>query len=372
MPDVSQILFLLFLLWVGLAISVGFHANGHNRSTLFWSGLTLITGVLGIIIYLLFITSRGTEDPEDGMKTSREFGYVFAAVGGAVLALVSVRAFIQGLNVMTLPPITDLGRRISPLAPTFPLLTLMAIIGGLVAGVLLYHRGGTNRFLTVFGYTPAVLLGFVTFPFLISLVGEVEGLFYGGYRMALVPVALVFPAILFAEGWRIVLYKIPFAGSWTEQSDPISVSVDSRRRRTFLGLAGVTTLSIGGYGLLGDNPHRKEQIKENKTIVPDGFELSDLSYGYFEEDDEYRVTGTVTTTGDVNYRDARVSVEWYVGTGVGQGTTGQPLDFGVVGKEPAQIQIISDGEGTIHRFEPSEIERFELEIIEGQIPPVGA
>ena len=368
MPNVSQILFLIVLLWVCLAISIGFHANGHNRSTLFWSGLTLITGVFGVMIYLLFITSHGTEDPENGVKTSREFGYVFAAVGGAVIAFVSARVLIQGLSVMTLPPITDLGSRTSPLASMFIPLTLLTVISGIVAGILLYHRGGINRFLTVSVYTPAVLLGFVTTPFLISVVGEVEGIFYGGYRMALAPVALILPAILFAEAWRIVLYKMPFIGSWAEQSDRTTFSVDGRSRRKFLSLAGATTVSFVGYGLLGENPHREEQIQENKLIVPDGFELSDLSYGYFEEDDEYRVTGTVTTTKTVYA--AGSTIEWYVGTGVGLGSTSRSLDLGFNGGEPAQLRAVVDTEEDLFSFEPSEIERFELEVYEGRYPPI--
>lgn len=356
-----QLLLIIFLLWVVLAISVGFHANGHNRSTLFWSALTLITGIFGVIIYLLFITSRGTKDPEEGIETSKEFGYLLTAVGGAGVAFVSAQTFVLGISVMTLPPITNLGSRVSPLASTFPLFTSMVTIGGLIGGVLLYHRDGSNRFLVVLSYAPAVLLGLVAFPSLISLVGEIEGLFYGGYRMILAPIPLLIPAALFAEGWRVAIYKIPVVKSWTKQSDQDSPFVDGYKRRKILGFASITTLSFVGYGLFGKNPHREGEIQENKVIVSDGFDLSDLSYGYFKEDNEYRVTGIVTSTNETLFATARI--EWFVGTGVGLGTTRTTLDFGFSGNEPAQLQVVVDSEG-MFSFEPSEIERFELEIHE--------
>ncbi len=357
----STLLLLGALLWVGLAIAVGFHANGHNRSTLFWSVLTLVFGIFGVMVYLLFITSKGTKTPETGIDTSTEFAYVFTAVGGAVAAAVPAYAFTAGVRILTLPPITAPGYRTSPLDPIFPFLITIATLGGLVAGPLLFHDGGTERFLAGVSNAPPVLLGLVGFPFLVSVVGEAEGLFYGGYRTALAPVVLLLVAALSAEGWRAVRGRIPVVETLADGDDRESPRQYRRSRRAFLGVAGVATAGVLGYGALGENPHREEAIRDNEVTVPDGYELSDLSHGYFQNDDEYRVTGTVTTTKEVTY--ARADVDWYVGTGVSYGSTSSSLDFGFFGGEEAELEAVVESDSSFS-FEPSEIERFELEIHE--------
>ncbi|MDB2242109.1 hypothetical protein [Halorubrum ezzemoulense] len=355
----SQLLLLTFLIWTVLAVVVGFHANGHNRSTLFWSGLTLITGIFGVIIYLLFITSKGTERPEEGIETSTEFAYLFVAVGGAIAAILVAQVMVQSLRVLTLPPVTNLGRRVSPLEPLFPLIIGSAALGGLIGGVMLYQQGGTRRFMYVLSYVPTVMVGLLTYPVLISLIGEPEGLFYGGYRAILTPLAVFLPTMVFILGWQVVLDKIPVISTWIEKPEPGLPSVDQHKRRQILGLAGIATTSLLGYGIFGENPHRKEQVKDNKIIVPEEFEVEDLSHGYFENVDEYRVTATVTTS--ENLVVAEAEVEWFTGRGVGLGSSHVPLDFGFQGNEPAQLEAVVDGEGPFS-FEPSEVERFELEI----------
>lgn len=355
----SQLLLLTLLIWTALAVAVGFHANGHNRSTLFWSGLTLITGILGVIIYLLFITSRGTESPEEGIKTSTEFGYLFSAVGGAIAAILVAQTFVHSLRVLTLPPVTNLGRRVSPLEPLFPLIIGVIAVSGLVGGITLYQQGRATQFMYVLSYTPAIMVGLFTYPLLVSVIGEPEGLFYGGYRMILTPVAVLLPTALSIEGWRIVHQRIPIVRSWSEKPEWNSPSVSRERRRQMLSFAGVATTSLLGYGVFGENPHRQEEIKDNKLIVPEGFEIEDLSHGYFEDVDEYRVTATVTTSEDLLFAEAEV--EWFTGRGIGLGSTYVTLDFGFQGDKPAQLEAVVDDDSSFS-FEPSEVERFELEI----------
>ena len=355
----SQLLLLTLLIWTALAVAVGFHANGHNRSTLFWSGLTLITGILGVVIYLLFITSRGTESPEEGIKTSTEFGYLFSAVGGTIAAILVAQTFVQSLRVLTLPPITNLGRRVSPLEPLFPVITGIISLGGLIAGIILYQQGRTSRFMYVLSYTPAIIVGLLTYPLLISLIGEPEGLFYGGYRVILTPIAVIFPTALSIEGWRIIHHRIPVIRSWSEKRERNSPSVGRDKRRRVLSFAGIATTSLLGYGVFGENPHRQEEIKDNELIVPEGFEIEDLSHGYFEEMDEYRVTATVTTSENLLFAEAEI--EWFTGRGIGLGSTYVTLDFGFQGNKPAQLEAVVDGDSSFS-FEPSEVERFELEI----------
>jgi len=356
---VSQLLLLTLLIWTALAVAVGFHANGHNRSTLFWSGLTLITGILGVIIYLLFITSRGTESPENGINTSTEFGYLFAAVGGTIASIVVAQAFVQSVRVLTLPPVTNLGRRVSPLEPLFPLIFGITALSGLVVGIILYRQGRATRFAYVLSYTPAVFVSLLAYPALISLIGEPEGLFYGGYRMILTPVAVLLPTPAFIEGWRIVHHRIPVIGSWSENREQDSPPVGGNRRRQILSFAGIATASLLGYGVFGENPHRTEEIKDNKVIVPEGFTVEDLSHGYVENVDEYHVTATVTTSENLAFAEAEV--EWFTGRGIGFGSTYATLEFGFRGNKPAQLEAVVDGDSSFG-FEPSEVERFELEI----------
>lgn len=61
------------LLWFTLAVAVGFHAKGHNRSGIIWFLAVGISGVFGIIFYLLAITSAGSEKPTDGTTFDDRF-----------------------------------------------------------------------------------------------------------------------------------------------------------------------------------------------------------------------------------------------------------------------------------------------------------
>jgi hypothetical protein len=72
------------------------------------------------------------------------------------------------------------------------------------------------------------------------------------------------------------------------------------------------------------------------------------------------VSGTVTPTEEEAAR-AEVRVDWFIGRGIGFGSTSSYLDFGFSGNEPDRFEMIV-GTDTSFSFEPSEIERFELEV----------
>ncbi|MFD1569571.1 hypothetical protein [Halorubrum laminariae] len=194
---------------------------------------------------------------------------------------------------------------------------------------------------------------------IVSLVGEPEGLFYGGYRTIFAPIAVALPVVLSVESWRVAHHKIPVVRSWGEQDENDLLSTNGQTRRRVLGFAGVATTSFIGYGAFGENPHREEEIQDNEVIVPDGFEIKNLSHGYFEDENEYRVTATVTTEKDIYLAEAEI--EWFVGRGTGIGSTYASLDFGYIGNEPAQLRAKVSDDNTF-RVEPAEIERFELEV----------
>jgi len=62
---IESLIVIALLLWVFLAIFVAGHAKGHNRSGVFWFLMTLVTGIFGIVIYLLIITSETDNQVED-------------------------------------------------------------------------------------------------------------------------------------------------------------------------------------------------------------------------------------------------------------------------------------------------------------------
>jgi len=74
----SAFLTFVVFLWLVLAIAVAFHAKGQDRSGLVWFVVVLISGIFGVIIYLLAITSGGSstqniEHLPDSGPTARTF-----------------------------------------------------------------------------------------------------------------------------------------------------------------------------------------------------------------------------------------------------------------------------------------------------------
>jgi hypothetical protein len=91
---IGNILIVIALLWLALAVGVGFHAKGHNRSGIIWFFVVAITGIIGIAIYLLAITSAGSEIPDD----SSTFDDTVARNGPSAV-VGSVEGLIIGLGL---------------------------------------------------------------------------------------------------------------------------------------------------------------------------------------------------------------------------------------------------------------------------------
>lgn len=357
----NQLLVLGAVLWLVFAIGVASHANGRNRSSLFWFVLTAITGIFGIMIYLLFITSQSTKMPEEGIQTSTEIGYVLAGTIGAICAGLLGSAFIHNISLLTLPPVTDPGYQTSPLDPDSPLFTLFSTLIGLVIGVSEFRNKQFKEILMTLTYVPVILISLFSFGFVISLFRKPEGIFYGGYKMVFAPLVLILIAFVFSESWRRIKNRIlAFETEHRETSKETKVIEDQERRKLLSGIS-LTVIPFLGYGIYGENPDREEEIRDNKIDVQDGCELSALSYGYSETDDEYHVSGIVNPTKEID--SAVVEVEWYIGTGVGYSSTSTVLDLGVFGGElktySDTFEMVVDSD-TSSVFEPSEIKRFEL------------
>ncbi|UPV72738.1 hypothetical protein M0R89_09270 [Halorussus limi] len=73
----SDFLAFVALLWFILAVAVAFHATGHDRSGLLWFVIVFLTGIFGVVFYLLAITSgspnESTEHIPDSGPTARDF-----------------------------------------------------------------------------------------------------------------------------------------------------------------------------------------------------------------------------------------------------------------------------------------------------------
>ncbi|WP_188851116.1 hypothetical protein [Haloarcula argentinensis] len=223
----NGIFVLITLIWLGLALGVASHANGHNRRSLFWFSVTAVAGIFGVIVYLLIITSKGTKDPENAVGLETEFAYVLASIGGLICTLVFVRVFLTGVRILTLPPVSAEGFRVSPLEPLFPLILVLSGIIGIVGGGLVLHQNGKKQLLYILSYTPSIVGGVFAFPFVISAFSRTEGLFYGGGKILLAPLSLILSCTLFAELWRRVWSRISPTLIDSNDSNQTGVPVES-------------------------------------------------------------------------------------------------------------------------------------------------
>lgn len=69
---IADFLIIIALLWLTLAVAVGFHAKGHNRSGIIWFCVVAITGIFGLAFYLLAITSADSERSDTNSETDEK------------------------------------------------------------------------------------------------------------------------------------------------------------------------------------------------------------------------------------------------------------------------------------------------------------
>jgi Kef-type K+ transport system membrane component KefB len=118
----ESILALGIILWLGLGIAVGFHAKGHNRSGIVWFFVVAITGIIGVAIYLLAITSANSDESERDSQTDKKIIVNFPlVVGGSIAGLLIGFGFVV-LLYYTIPSVTR------P-EPFYGLILIMGLIG---------------------------------------------------------------------------------------------------------------------------------------------------------------------------------------------------------------------------------------------------
>ena len=65
----SGLIALIITVWLVLATAVAFHANEHDKSALLWFVIVLVTGLLGVLFYLLAIISGSSNEFTEGEPT---------------------------------------------------------------------------------------------------------------------------------------------------------------------------------------------------------------------------------------------------------------------------------------------------------------
>jgi uncharacterized protein YacL len=140
----SSILLLGVIVWLGLGVAVGSHAKGHNRSGIIWFFIVAITGIVGVAIYLLAITSASSEKHQnsssfDSKVTNIISNHGFSAVVGAIIGML-VGFLLGQLLVIFDAGLDSLGNAI---AISVYMLLIGAIIGPL-SKTLLNKFGSQN------------------------------------------------------------------------------------------------------------------------------------------------------------------------------------------------------------------------------------
>jgi len=132
---------LIAITWVVLAIAVGFHAKGHNRSGIIWFVATIITGIFGLGFYLLAITSNS---PTNGQNEGQRRGQSTDAIIIKSIPLVVI-GIIGGLvvGVIAMGMMNEISTKIlsgnTTVDDFFPILAL-SVVTGSVLGPYLWNK----------------------------------------------------------------------------------------------------------------------------------------------------------------------------------------------------------------------------------------
>lgn len=129
---IGNVLIVTALLWLTLAVAVGFHAKGHNRSGIIWFSVVAITGIFGLAFYLLAITSANSEQSGEGSSFDDTVvsSAPSAVVGSAVGLLVGL--VLSGFLILSYEGLDSLGE--------VSLIPLLGLVFGLILGPLVESR----------------------------------------------------------------------------------------------------------------------------------------------------------------------------------------------------------------------------------------
>jgi len=247
---IHQLIIIIGLLWVILAVAVGSHARGHNRSGILWFSFVLVTGIFGLAFYLLAITSNSAEPIAgrslDDKIISKGPRYLIASIVGTLGVGFLGFVFAAMTSNLTRPPFSEPGPAISPLDPLLRMVLWLALLSGAAGGFYVAHKRGIKRVAYYLTYLPFVFAGLGAPRLLFSTMGFEGGDFHGNVWVPPVFFLLgsVIGGILWNRAYHSVIRDRVYSQlkSWNKP-DSISLS-----RRRVLSLTGATvTLAGGGY-----------------------------------------------------------------------------------------------------------------------------
>jgi hypothetical protein len=135
---------------------------------------------------------------------------------------------------------------------------------GLATGVTEFRNKDIKKTLEKITYLPVIFISFFSFQFVISLFGEPEGIFYGGYKMAFAPLVLILLAFVFSESWRRVKKIIPISNVESKQVDSKHKVVEDPERRRLLSGASLSIIPFLAYGIYGKIQIEKRESETTK------------------------------------------------------------------------------------------------------------
>lgn len=141
------------LLWFTIAVAVGFHAKGHNRSGIIWFTVVGITGIFGFAFYLLAVTSNSSVESKSGGELDRKIitkgpKFALTSVIGAI-AVFFVGYVWAELSVGFNPELESL----------VSLVMLLSLVIGAISGPYVAFNSGLRRLGYLLSYTPVLVFG---------------------------------------------------------------------------------------------------------------------------------------------------------------------------------------------------------------------
>lgn len=246
---IGTVLGISVILWLVLAVSVGLHAKGHDRSGIVWFCIVVVTGIFGFAFYLLAITSqnqteRDSENDIDQAIVRHAPRLLISVTIGAFGTLVISAGYFSILTSLV-DQSTARGHPPNTLQSVGELAVLLSTIAGIFGGPYTFYRFGWRKF-TFFSSHVVVLLisGVLVNQILLKILG-LEGILSGsGIALLISAILLAALGIALIVAWtRIYKSHVQDRLRATLRDPGGQVPISMTRRRT-LGI-------VGGAGLAG-------------------------------------------------------------------------------------------------------------------------
>lgn len=246
---IGTVLGISVILWLVLAVSVGLHAKGHNRSGIVWFCIVAVTGIFGVAFYLLAITSRSQTERNDENDIDQAIIHyvprllIPATIGAFGTFAISAGYFSILTSLVGQPTVQ--GHPANTLQSVGELVVLLSTVVGIFGGPYVLYRFGWRKFTFVSSHVVILLTGGVLVNRILLQVLGLEGVLSSS-GLALLVSAILLAALgiaLIAVWTRIYKSYVQDRLKATLRDPGGQVPINMTRRRT-LGI-------VGGAGLAG-------------------------------------------------------------------------------------------------------------------------